>query len=369
MPDPVDMKKLLLETLEQIEAVLQERFFREQEIKSSEEIGSARTRLERGVNALLEKAGVHCVSLKRYPDFKRILCDPFTSLSSIQTFQELIKAPDRFQSVYDLLEDEESRKTFIWFLQYRIAVTCIGIDAAALYPPPVRHESSKADVEIKKIGKDRYRVGPYTIHCTELNTLQESWIGGQYRLKGICEPLLGDWVIEGGGFQGDTTLWFSDRVGPEGKVLAFEPFEENYKILIENVQKNNIKNVIPVPKALHRKSGMFSMTGRDGGATLTMGNSSKLIEAISIDEYVYLLNCPRIDFIKMDIEGTEVEALMGGIETIRAFLPKLAISIYHKGTDILDLLEFIKNINQQYKLFIRHYSNTIGETVMYAVVC
>lgn len=72
-------------------------------------------------------------------------------------------------------------------------------------------------------------------------------------------------------------------------------------------------------------------------------------------------------FIKMDIEGAEKEALIGAEQIIRCHKPKLAICVYHKPEDIYVLPELINSFREDYRFYLRHYSNTIYETVLYAV--
>ena len=69
----------------------------------------------------------------------------------------------------------------------------------------------------------------------------------------------------------------------------------------------------------------------------------------------------------MDIEGAELEALKGAEETIKRYRPKLAICVYHKPEDIVEIPKYILNINPDYKLYLRHYSDNAGETVLYAI--
>lgn len=72
-------------------------------------------------------------------------------------------------------------------------------------------------------------------------------------------------------------------------------------------------------------------------------------------------------FIKMDVEGAEIESLKGARQTILRDKPKLAICIYHKPQDLIELPRYIKTIVPEYKLYIRHHSNGPGENVLYAV--
>lgn len=75
-------------------------------------------------------------------------------------------------------------------------------------------------------------------------------------------------------------------------------------------------------------------------------------------------------FIKMDIEGAELEALKGGEQLIKQYAPKLAICVYHKLEDVIIITNWLKNINPKYTMYLRHHGRGIGkqnETVLYAI--
>ena len=71
----------------------------------------------------------------------------------------------------------------------------------------------------------------------------------------------------------------------------------------------------------------------------------------------------------MDVEGAELQSLQGAKRTIMKYRPKLAICIYHKNEDLFSCLLFINHIvgNDIYKYYIRHHSDNITETVLYAI--
>ena len=75
----------------------------------------------------------------------------------------------------------------------------------------------------------------------------------------------------------------------------------------------------------------------------------------------------RVAFIKMDIEGSEYNALLGARETIVRNRPILAISIYHRKEDIWVLPSVILEMVPDYKLYFGHYSIAAAETVLYAI--
>lgn len=75
----------------------------------------------------------------------------------------------------------------------------------------------------------------------------------------------------------------------------------------------------------------------------------------------------KITFIKMDVEGAELESLKGAKRTIQRDYPKLAICIYHKPEDMVTIPTYIKKLVPEYKLYIRHHTYHTEETVLYAI--
>ena len=69
----------------------------------------------------------------------------------------------------------------------------------------------------------------------------------------------------------------------------------------------------------------------------------------------------------MDIEGAEMPALRGGLETIKQYRPQLAISIYHSASDFVDIPQFLNNTLKDYTFKLGHYSYSYFETVLYAI--
>jgi hypothetical protein len=72
-------------------------------------------------------------------------------------------------------------------------------------------------------------------------------------------------------------------------------------------------------------------------------------------------------YIKMDIEGWEMNALKGAENLIKTLKPKLAICVYHKPNDFLEIYNYIKELNPNYKIYLRHYTEGVVETVMYFI--
>jgi hypothetical protein len=75
---------------------------------------------------------------------------------------------------------------------------------------------------------------------------------------------------------------------------------------------------------------------------------------------------PRVDFIKMDIEGSELNALRGAEGTILGFKPKLAISIYHRDSDFIEIPNYLRKLDVGYEFFLDHFTVYGEETILFA---
>lgn len=74
-------------------------------------------------------------------------------------------------------------------------------------------------------------------------------------------------------------------------------------------------------------------------------------------------------FIKMDIEGSEIEAIKGTADTIRTKKPRLAISVYHKPEDIIEIPALLQELLPEYKFYLRHDCLVnLTETILYAIL-
>jgi hypothetical protein len=87
---------------------------------------------------------------------------------------------------------------------------------------------------------------------------------------------------------------------------------------------------------------------------------------VSLDDFLSEKEQREITYIKLDIEGAELEALKGMKKIIATCKPKLAICIYHKPTDLWTIPLFIRSLNPSYKLYIRQHDR-VHETVCYAL--
>lgn len=169
--------------------------------------------------------------------------------------------------------------------------------------------------------------------------------------------------IDCGGFDGDTSVKFIDKCsGKYADIVIFE--SELYK-------KTAIEQKMSGYRYELYQSGVWSKTARlyfdaleTDGSHVSELESDYVIEAVSLDETVY---DKKPTFIKMDIEGSEQEALKGCRKIIKNFHPKLAICVYHKSDDLYEIPVLIKKLNPDYQLYLRQYADSRFETVLYAL--
>jgi len=169
-------------------------------------------------------------------------------------------------------------------------------------------------------------------------------------------------VVDGGGYTGDTFLKFITTAKTFEQYYLCEPDLKNMRIAQKNLFEYS--GIIYVPAGLWSKKDKltFSATGTAGSRLGDYGNIC--VDVVSIDE---ILNSEPATFIKLYIEGAEMEALKGAVKTIQKYKPVLAICVYHKVGDFIDIPNLIKQLNPDYRFYLRHYSSGRTDTVCYAL--
>lgn len=190
----------------------------------------------------------------------------------------------------------------------------------------------------------------------------------QYFPEDIIHIRNGEVFIDGGAYTGDTIRELIKAARRQNqkikKVIAFEPNEENYRILKDSWKTEKVELI---NKGLSEKEEvlLFYEYGNASRLTKDVDEATTQVPVTNIDA---IPSCREATFIKMDIEGAELDALKGGRETIVRNHPKLAICIYHNNEHMLAIAEYIHEIAPEYKLYVRHHSKGGNETVLYAVI-
>jgi FkbM family methyltransferase len=177
-------------------------------------------------------------------------------------------------------------------------------------------------------------------------------IEGNYEKYGV-QIEKNDYVIDAGANIGEFSIYASQKVGLKGKILAFEPIPDIYKILTNQRKVMKYDNMIGIKEALDQYEGKtrfkYSEDYTGGSSETKLNEESIEVKVNTIDNYVKTNKIDKINFIKMDIEGAERHALTGAVETIKKYKPKLSICIYHLKDDPVIIKNIITGIRPDYK--------------------
>lgn len=187
--------------------------------------------------------------------------------------------------------------------------------------------------------------------------------------------------VDGGCFDGMTSLHFSKWCyGKYSKILAFEPDAGSAEICEQFVEKHQIRDFTLFRAGLSKSNGVGQFIACGAGNSYfddctknenflynreETGHASTETKLLALDE---VTADTRVGFIKMDIEGFELDALQGGEQTIKRDKPLLAICVYHRAGDVLAIMDYLHEIVPEYRFWLRHYTSTPLETVLYAAV-
>lgn len=287
------------------------------------------------------------------------------------------RSREKLFEAYSQLDDETSKRLFLHIIAYRIG----------------GHLSVRLPVEFKNRPHDleRFRAAEIPSEsriATEgmfgnLRHYDYEFEGQRYRVDCVSleyylyrkqyffqrdgvtvRPEEGDFVVDGGACFGDTAVVFSNAVGPEGLVYSFDPVAEHIDILQFNIAQFFHPNVMAMPYGIsdhHVDAPLMVLNKYNPGFRV----ESAALPLRSLDELVASGEIAKVDFIKLDVEGAELGALKGAMDTIWRFKPKLAVSLYHNPDDLFDLVLFIRNKFPFYRLHIGQYTIDYGETVLY----
>lgn len=186
--------------------------------------------------------------------------------------------------------------------------------------------------------------------------------GNQY--YDVFSPRKNEIFVDAGAFDGETLLEYAKWAGDNHKkAYCMELQKEMIPIIKNKIKVNNIKNICIQNKAAwYKKEELFF---EENGAGSGIRENGKVgVQAIDIDSMV---EEDKVTFIKMDIEGAELEALEGAQNTIKKYSPRLAICIYHKFWDVISIADYILSLNPDYRFVIRHYASNMWETVLYGI--
>lgn len=213
--------------------------------------------------------------------------------------------------------------------------------------------------------------------------LVENGVGENNIYEGVCvdeenqyfDPLVkledNEIFLDCGGFDGSTSKIFAENVrGVYKHIHILEPDQNNFDYIQNNLKLTNV-TCYKLGASVREEELTFVMGSGGGSHLVNEGNgfNTVKINVNSIDNIFASYSVEDLPtFIKMDIEGAELSALMGAKNVITKKKPKLAISVYHKNEDIIDIISYVKKLVPEYKIYLRHYTSCVTETIMYAVI-
>ena len=159
-------------------------------------------------------------------------------------------------------------------------------------------------------------------------------------------------ALDIGAHQGYYTTKLAKEAGKEGLVFAFEPEPVNFQILCENIELNNLKNVIPIKKAVSNYIGTGSLftydleTGWNSGKHFLRGSTMReawgtelnreipapfwntKVEVTTLNSIKEEYDLKRVDIIKIDVEGAELKIIEGASNVLTQLSPKIVVEVH-----------------------------------------
>jgi len=184
---------------------------------------------------------------------------------------------------------------------------------------------------------------------------------GLYHPAGVFDCTDHEVYVDAGAFDGDSIRWFKERVGNRyDRIIALEPDPRTYAKLTQNFLGE--ERIEAINAGLHRRNAVLQFRDDASRGAIFTPEGGIAMDVVSLDE---LLAGERVTFLKMNIEGAEIDALYGAQETIRRWLPKLAISVYHRPSDLWRIPRLVREFSADYDLFLRQHDGGVIETVLY----
>ena len=163
--------------------------------------------------------------------------------------------------------------------------------------------------------------------------------------------------IDVGANIGKYTIKIGNSLKMNGRVISFEPENDNFEMLKKNTKLNNLKNTTLINKALSDKKGklkLYLAKGNLGHHSLVekVGEKYEEVEVDTLDNILKELKISKVDLIKIDVEGAENLVLKGALETLKNSHPKIVFEAWDKNhldkiKEVLEPLNYkIKQINK-----------------------
>jgi len=146
---------------------------------------------------------------------------------------------------------------------------------------------------------------------------------------------INDVFIDVGAHIGKYTI-LAAKIAQEGLIIALEPHPANYKLLLKNIRLNELQNVITLNVAAWNKDCIMKLFVGKNSETHSLARKAHenvtekyfYVKAFKLDNVVKKLGLRRIDWVKIDVEGGEIEVLEGMSDILRKYKPRLIVEVF-----------------------------------------
>jgi len=200
-----------------------------------------------------------------------------------------------------------------------------------------------------------------------------------YLDRELIIPTESEVFVDVGAFQGNSSLFFQalcvSAGRPAPQCVIFEPDPFNCTRLEKNLPRF-IKKPVCFQMGLGRGRGQVNFVPGKFSSSKIEPSGQEVIEVDTLDHVLEgIPGLPSVSggsrlpvsYIKIDVEGADLDVLYGARETIRNIRPRIAVSIYHSDEHMLAIPEALHGMCPAYKFYVRHYSCMDGETILYCL--
>jgi FkbM family methyltransferase len=187
----------------------------------------------------------------------------------------------------------------------------------------------------------------------------------QYLPMDLSTPPKNLRMLDLGACRGENLEFFLKRGHVVDFASFFEPDYSNFVFLAEKLRALRIDNSLVLPLAAWDETKILSFDASSDTSSHLVDTGGIFVQSVKLSD---LLATTSVNYIKMDIEGAEYQALLGLESVIKRDVPHLAISVYHKPDDMWKIgLWLNSKFGKQYSFYLRNYSFQTFETLLYAI--
>ncbi len=250
--------------------------------------------------------------------------------------------PDVMNHIYSLSE------------KYRVLVPCVPVFGNEIFNREfIEKNSNKINSAYELFDDDSKRIFAGCVNFMfggELDTLKSVTTERDEIFTGAFSLDSNESYLDLGAYRGDTVSEFLHYCGGKyNSITALEPDRRTFKKLSEYLQ--GIPQSEGIQKAIYSENKTVCFSSNAGRQSAIASKGEK-IETVTVDS---LCKNKKVTYIKMDVEGAELDAIEGAKLILKEQKPKLNIALYHKSADLFEIPLKIAEINPGYKFHIRRH--------------